>query len=73
MSGTRQGAVLGAQRVREQMSRLQAAADSVVVDPPTLIDFLPYTLVKPETARAALRIESAAALQLARSCGVSVT
>ena len=70
MSGTSDGARLAASKLREQMAAMQADADAVVCDPQSLIDHLPYALVRPETARAALRIESAAALQLARVCGV---
>jgi hypothetical protein len=54
----------------EAWHALQAAADA---DPPRhapLLDQLPYALVRPETARAALRIESAAALLMAQKSGV---
>lgn len=67
MSGTSDGARLAASKLREQMAEMKAEIDC---DPPSIMDYLPYALVRPETARAALRIESAAALQLARVCGV---
>ena len=70
MSGTSDGARLAASRLRAQMAEMQADADAAACDHQSLIDYLPYALVRPETARAALRIESAAALQLARVCGV---
>jgi hypothetical protein len=50
------------------MAEMKADIDC---DPPSMIDYLPYALVNPATARAALRIESAAALRLAQSLGVS--
>ena len=67
MSVTSEGARLVASKLREQMAEMQAEVDCV---PHSLMDYLPYALVRPETARAALRIESEAALQLARVCGV---
>jgi hypothetical protein len=68
MSGTSDGARLAASKLREQMAEMKADIDC---DPPSMIDYLPYALVNPATVRAALRIESAAALRLAQSLGVS--
>lgn len=49
----------------------QHAAAEDEPQPDTIpLDQLPYAMVQPETARAAIRIESAAALRLAHQCGV---
>ena len=53
MSGTSDGARLAASKLREQMAEMKAEIDC---EPPSLMDYLPYALVNPATARAALRI-----------------
>lgn len=70
MSGTSAGSALAASKLRSQWAAQQSEADAMAADTPSLMDHLPYVLVRPETARAALRIESAAALLMAQKLGV---